>query len=638
MKPLKETHGTGFELIRHFLLRMLDSELFSTPGEWQGVAIGGLSLLLLLGPLLMMMAPGGMVPPGLHPPSAAASFAAELGLLTFLQATAGLLALLAWQSLFPARRDYYALASLPVRSRQIFAARFVSMLLVAVAVSFTMSLLPGLAAPGRFGAGGSGVVAFFSGCLFLFFLIAAIQGILLNLLPARWFAQFSPWVQGGLIMGCVLAGLYAWFMMGWSAAMVSALPQFGRWLPPVWFVALRRSAGRDPDPFLAAMAGHAIRATVTVIGMTALTYVLVSRRYRKLLLETPDGAAHRGRWRWSPLRLLARRPRQQAILQFIAAVLTRSGTHRLVLMAYAGGGLAIMVAGLLFVGAVTRGHRGWAQVLQFMTLYWPIGLPIVILSGLRHCFRMPAEWPARWMFQIAENEGRREWMSAVERFVVGGVLAPIVLLALPIAIAVMGWPVALRMAALQMLIALTVFELLFYSWQQLPFTCSYLPGKHPMVGLAAGWLVVLAILVPALAGIVAALSAHPHLFLFYAPAFGLFWCWARRRRREGWGEAKLIYEDRLQLVADLGIGELGYYNPEPPSTGVEDGQPSDQPDPTGERVAPSQSCPPQQAKIRPAGGPGACWGPLCPAGGALPARVSRSGRRVSRRVQGCLRR
>jgi len=39
------------------------------------------------------------------------------------------MALLEWQSLFPSGRDYLALASLPVRSRQVFIARFVSVLL-----------------------------------------------------------------------------------------------------------------------------------------------------------------------------------------------------------------------------------------------------------------------------------------------------------------------------------------------------------------------------------------------------------------------------------------------------------------------------------------------------------------------------
>ena len=51
MKDLRETHGTKFELVRHFLARMLDGEWSSTSGQWQNVVVGAFAFLL----------PGGMV-------------------------------------------------------------------------------------------------------------------------------------------------------------------------------------------------------------------------------------------------------------------------------------------------------------------------------------------------------------------------------------------------------------------------------------------------------------------------------------------------------------------------------------------------------------------------------------------------
>ena len=45
---LQETHSTGFELRRHFFLRFFDSDLVSTPGQWQVVAGGTLAVLLSL--------------------------------------------------------------------------------------------------------------------------------------------------------------------------------------------------------------------------------------------------------------------------------------------------------------------------------------------------------------------------------------------------------------------------------------------------------------------------------------------------------------------------------------------------------------------------------------------------------------
>src|SRR5260370_9008869 len=45
---LEETHSAAFELRRHFFLRFFDSDLVSTPGQWQVVAGGVISILLSL--------------------------------------------------------------------------------------------------------------------------------------------------------------------------------------------------------------------------------------------------------------------------------------------------------------------------------------------------------------------------------------------------------------------------------------------------------------------------------------------------------------------------------------------------------------------------------------------------------------
>jgi hypothetical protein len=47
------------------------------------------------------------------------------------------------------------------------------------------------------------------------------------------------------------------------------------------------------------------------------------------------------------------------------------------------------------------------------------------------------------------------------------------------------------MTVFQVLVSLTLFEILFYSWQQLPFTCSFVPGAQPLVGLLAKYMALL---------------------------------------------------------------------------------------------------------------------------------------------------
>jgi len=64
--------------------------------------------------------------------------------------------------------------------------------------------------------------------------------------------------------------------------------------------------------------------------------------------------------------------------------------------------------------------------------------------------------------------------------------------------------------------------------------------------------------VPAVSLSIRAGSEFLELYAVYLAFFGGIWIWARLRRRDGWGEAKLLYEDLPEGVADLGIHELSW--------------------------------------------------------------------------------
>lgn len=134
-------------------------------------------------------------------------------------------------------------------------------------------------------------------------------------------------------------------------------------------------------------------------------------------------------------------------------------------------------------------------------------------------------------------------MNAVEPFVILRILLPIYLILTPAGFAVMGWQIALRMTILLMLTSLAMFDVIFYSWQQMPFTCAYEPGEKQLVSTLAGWLGVMGVLVPVLAIFVATMSQMTELFLIYAPIVAGTRYWLRKRRREGWGDSRLIYEE-----------------------------------------------------------------------------------------------
>ena len=567
---LQETHGVKFELTRHFLARMFDSELFAARGQWQTVAI---SLIAFILPAFMLFGEygkkyGHLAHLASPLPFRSAEVADILSLFTLLMAISGLVALMQWQSLFPSKRDFLALAGLPVRSRQIFAARFTAVLIFVAAVvlliSFPLTLVIPPQMMGRWAKNPSLLasiaafgVASCLACWFVFLGAMALQGALLHLLPRKLFSRVSVYVQGIGMAVFFLASLFSWTIGDWQPEMIARLPQFGQWLPPVWFAGLHEAMLGDGDVFFQAMKSRAWLAVATAAAITVVTYLLGFSRYRKLLVETHDDAHTRHRSQLSLLRLLAPDPRGEAVLQFMARVLARSRTHRVVLLAYIGVALGLVFNSILLTHSLLYLKRWWYEAIQFIVLFWPLMLTAVILPGFRHAAAMPAELSANWIFQSTESLGRAQWMKAVERFVIVCLIGPIYLVLTPFSFSVLGWQLALRMTTLQLLVSLTMFEMMFNNWQQLPFTCSYRPGKRPVMAIFARVLGLLGVAVPLLALTIRAASSFWQTWIIYGALFAGIWIWTRRRRLDGWGENKLLYID-AETVPGLGIGDLTY--------------------------------------------------------------------------------
>jgi hypothetical protein len=248
LKRLEETHRPVFELTRHFLARMFDSELFAGRDRWRPVAIGAFILLLHTAVLLPKAARyqrlSRLPAPDLF---RAPLLADEAGQITLFLGIAGLLAMLQWQMLLPSRRDYMALASLPIRPRQIFLARFAAFLVFATGVVAALNVPLGLMAPSR---GAASALA----CIFALFSMVALQGALANLLPAKLHARVSAYVQGVLAAAFFLAALESWHIGDSPEQAVALFPQLP-WAPPVWFAGLQQALAGNRDPFCAPWPG-----------------------------------------------------------------------------------------------------------------------------------------------------------------------------------------------------------------------------------------------------------------------------------------------------------------------------------------------------------------------------------------------
>jgi hypothetical protein len=301
------------------------------------------------------------------------------------------------------------------------------------------------------------------------------------------------------------------------------------------------------------MAGRAAVATGCAVATAVLGYFVSYRRYRRLMVESGSAVESPGVRQWSIARLLAREPHQSAVFHFMDTVLARSRTHRLLLLGYGGLALGILLNSVLLALAAAKWEIDWDTMLRFMTLYWPLAASMIFIPGMRHALSIPVDLGANWIFRMTESQGRAQWMSAVERFVMVYAILPIYILLAPAAVMTLGWSVAARMMALQALASLTIFEILFSNWQQLPFTCSYAPGKKPLTSVIGTYLAAVFFLAPALSIIIATLSQLTVTFLFGLTLFLAAWLRARYLRRQGWGEARLIWEDVPEALADLGL-------------------------------------------------------------------------------------
>ncbi len=423
MRFFDETHGPVYELTRHFLVRMFDSELFSTAGRWRSAAIGAFSMLLLTGVAAFYRDPLAvsryrrLAPQTLRD----AMLAGEAGRMMLFLAVSGLIAVLQWQALLPSRRDYLALASLPVRPRQVFAARFLAFMQFSLVAVASLNALPSLFAPPLAPARSywanvaARAAASSLACFFALFCMLALQGALLNLLPGRVYARVSAYAQGLSATVFFLAALESWHVADWASS--SGILYEYSWAPPMWFASLHRALLGDRDPLIGALALRALLAFTAVVALAIAAYFLSYWRYRSLLLEPAGAGASPAARHWNLLSLLVRDPRRAAILDFMDKTLSRSRAHRLVLLGYAGLAFGLLINSVLLALAAAHWQIDWDTLLRFMTLYWPLTATMILIPGMRHALSLPTELGANWIFRITESDGRAQWMSAVEIFV-----------------------------------------------------------------------------------------------------------------------------------------------------------------------------------------------------------------------------
>jgi hypothetical protein len=559
---LEETHSTAFELRRHFFLRFFDSDLVSTPGQWQVVAGGALAVLLSLSLIFTQAYYHRYLELNKLPtpePQQLATLADVLFLIALAMVLAGLFTTLQWPSLFPGLNDYLALGSLPIRMREVFVAKFIALVAFAGLFIVAVTLLPSLILPavmaGRYAPNvARQVPAIFVSAslaaLFVFFSLITVQGMLLNIVPIRHFSRSSLTAQA-VLLTAILCGLPLVFSIPSLQGSMNRRPDWLEWAPPAWFLGLDQVMVGSREPLAIRFAWIGVAAVSASLSAALLTYLWSYRRHRVRMLEAPVmGTAARNSWLSAIAARLIADPRELAIFVFIVKTLARSRQHRLVLTAFAAVAVAVIFESFVSL-ALSRNFRGFSvetTALRQAAISAPLALSLFLLAGFRYLFRLPVELRANWLFRLNEPGNRLVFLASVDRFLLYCGVAPVALITLPIVLSVLGLRAGAAAAILCVLPSLTLMELLLVPFEKIPFTSSYFPGRRPVIETVVIYGVSVALYVYALSGIVNwCLQGFGSALALFAILLTL-WLMIRKGRLANWEVGRLEFEELPEVV------------------------------------------------------------------------------------------
>lgn len=343
-----------------------------------------------------------------------ATIEAKFFLITFTVVAVGLFMAWRWDSLFVEEREYLVLASLPIRPRLIFSAKFVALLAAVGAIVLGVNIVPFLLYPAIATVGGVSApvsylvhfVVTLAAAAFTFFFFLAMQVLLLNVFSYRIARRLSPAVQ--LFASAALA--FMLLMAVDSSSVVAQVQRTDtpvlRMLPPFWFVGLYQQLLGHGDRIWMALAIRAQRALGLSIAISLIMVATTYGRHMKQVIEAKPGGTSKRAPAAAIVRVISgwitRTPEQRAGCEFVLLTLLRSHKHRLVLASFMALALAFTVQG----GVIMVAGLGTEDNPAIGVLSAPLILSFFTMLGLLWAMTMPTGGRARWVFEIAA-EGRR---------------------------------------------------------------------------------------------------------------------------------------------------------------------------------------------------------------------------------------
>lgn len=479
----------------HFFRRFFDNDLLTPGADPHAVVVRALGLLATPGMMISFYLIPRYTELEIRAPQMlkTAIRLDQMLFMTIAMSIMGFVAALEWEALFPDRTDYIILTPLPVRQRTAFAAKVASLAGFLLLFTLAINLMPGVLFP--LISGPSKIPGFFHsiaviahdvalsgailfvGSAFIFLASMAIQGILMNSLPERWFRVASGYAQF-LLMGTMVT-----FLLLYPRASQLLRPGHRltmlRWYPPAWFVALSDSWMGRGDALSGPLAHRAVMALAWSAGLAAIFYAIAYRRYVGQSLESRQADGNSESWasRFKEFvfaRILTRHPIELGVSLFTFNTLVRSRAHKLIFEAYMGVAAALVVWELISLFARRSYAVAFDPIPELLCI--PLVLSFLLLSSMRAVFAKPSELRANWLFRLAENKDSPKGLEAAAKVMLLLGVLPVTIPLLPLHAWLWGWPIALIHLAYTALLALILRGALLVNFRKVPFTCTFAPA------------------------------------------------------------------------------------------------------------------------------------------------------------------
>lgn len=410
--------------------------------------------------------------------------------LLFLMMSAGavgLVSVVLWDTLFPARRDAFVLTPMPVSLPVQMLGRLGGLVTLCVIFIVGLNTIPAVAFPVASAAAfvdmprailGHIAAASLSN-IFVFFSVTSLQGIVILSLGKRTASRFASVAQAGAVLVILLSLLFIAAIRGATAdAFVrgDATDPILRFAPSAWFVGLYDFLAGSPRPLMATLAWRAVLAAIVPLAITVAIYGFGYKRLLARAVETPPRSTRSFVLTLASRivrTLFLRRPEEQAICAFLLRAISRSGRHSMLMSIYIGAGLAVMVTVVL--PDILRLGAGAVTTPSIAMLALPLVLSAALGVGVRILITIPADMGARWVFQTTSITPRRVDAAAHKALLL--IMVPPVMAAAALTAGPLWGPVvAAQHAAYCGALAILLCEVLLLGYRGIPLTRPYVPG------------------------------------------------------------------------------------------------------------------------------------------------------------------